>query len=112
MDTIEDQAGTTESTNVDDTPGLERFTAHIGEKFDVSLPGEALQLELVQTKEVSGHGGTPDGDSFSLVFRAAQNCPLADGPVALEHEQLGWIVVFLVAMGEDRHGRYFEAIID
>lgn len=112
MDTIEDQAGSAQSTNVDDTPGLERFTAHIGEKFDVSLPGEPLQLELVQAKELSGHGGIPDEDSFSLVFRAASNCPLADGPVALEHDKLGWIVVFLVAMGEDRDGRYFEAIID
>ena len=72
----------------------------------------ASRVSAEQWRPLTGPSGTPGGDSFSLVFKGSKSCTLADGPVALDHAKLGWLVVFLVTMGEDADGRYFEATID
>jgi hypothetical protein len=111
MEMLRDETAEDVSANIEEMLELSRFTPYIGEKFDVSsLPQESLQLELVEAKALPGHAGAPYEDSFSLVFRAANDCTLGQGSVALEHEKVGWIVLFLVPSGEDQDGRYFEGV--
>ena len=112
METLHNQSATDLSADIEEIPALGRFTPHIGEKFDVTLPQGSLQIELVEAKALAGHVGAPSEDSFSLVFKAEKDCKLDDGSVALDHEKVGWVVVFLVAIGEDEDGRYFETILN
>jgi len=113
METLHDERTVDRLTDTDEVSVLDRFIPYIGERFNVaSLPDVSLQIELVEAKASSGRAGTPQEDSFSLIFRAARNCPLDQGSVALEHAGAGWIVVFLVPIGEDQDGQYFEAIFD
>jgi hypothetical protein len=111
MKTLHDETAADLSADIYEMPELSRFIPYIGEKFDVSsLRQGSLQIELVEAKALPGHAGEPHEDSFSLVFRAPNGCGLAQGSVALNHEKVGWVVLFLVPIGKDEDGRYFEAV--
>ena len=112
METLHDKTAVDLSASIDEMPELSRFTPYIGEKFDVRLPQGSLQIELVEAKALPGRAGAPYEYSFSLVFKAATDCELAQGSVALDHEKVGWVVLFLVPIGEDQDGRYFEAVFN
>jgi hypothetical protein len=112
METLDNDTAPHPSSDLEQTPELSRFTPYIGDKFDVSLPQTSLQIELVEAKALPGHAGEPCGDSFALVFKAANDCGLVQGPVAIDHEKVGWVVMFLVLIGEDHDSQYFEAIFN
>lgn len=110
METFHDQTGSASSAEVEDAPALEDFLPHVGETFVVALPQGATDMELVEAKTLPSHPGTAYEDAFSLVFRAAPDCSFTDGSVAVDHEQVGWVVLFLTRIGEDEQGRYFQAV--
>ena len=112
METTHDETDLTFSPDTGEMPGLASFSSHVGEKFDVLVPKGSSQLELVEAKPLSAQTGAPPEDGFSLVFKSAIDCTLAQGSVALEHEKIGWIVLFLVPTGEDEESKYFEARLD
>ncbi len=93
-------------------PGLARFSAHVGEKFDVLVPKGAWQLELVEAKPLPAQSGALAEEAFSLVFKADIDCTIGQGSVALDHEKIGWNVMYLIPIGEDEEGLYFEAIFN
>lgn len=112
METLYDDATAKPSADIEDIPELDRFTPYIGEKFDVALPHGSLQIELVEAKALPEYTGGQSNGAFSLVFRAPNDCTLAQGSVALDHEKAGWVIVFLVPIGEDEDGQYFEAVFN
>ena len=110
MDTTYDK--TIASSDTGDLPGLARFSPHVGEKFDVLVPKGSWQLELVDVKPLPAHAGASDEDAFSLVFKADIDCTISQGSVALDHETVGWNVLYLIPIGEDEDGQYFEAVFN
>jgi hypothetical protein len=46
------------------------------------------------------------------VFKAEPGCGLGQGSARLTHDQIGSVVLFLVPIGEDQEGMYFEAIFN
>ena len=111
MDTTYDKSFA-ESGDRGERPGLARFSAHVGEKFDVLVPKGAWQLELVEAKPLPAQSGALEEEAFSLVFKAAIDCTIGQGSVALDHKKVGWNVMYLIPIGEDEEGRYFEAIFN
>lgn len=112
MDTLYDDAGSNRAADIEDIPELDRFTPHVGEKFEVALSQGSLRIELVEATALPAYTGAHSKGSFSLVFRAPKDCELAQGSVALDHEKVGWVILYLVPIGEDQDGRYFEAVFN
>jgi hypothetical protein len=80
--------------------------------FDVLVPKGPWRLELVEVKPLAVQAAGSDEDAFSLVFKAEIDCTIRQGSVALEHEKIGWTVLYLIPIGEDEQARYYEAIFN
>ena len=93
-----------------DLPVLASFSPFVGRRFDVTATQGAVELELIEAKALRAGVGAPRQDPFSLVFKASKDSDLWQGPVTLGHELMGQLDLFLVPIGEDQEGRYFEAI--
>lgn len=111
MDTTYDKSFA-DSDDSGELTGLARFSAHIGEKFDVLVPKRAGELELLEAKPLPAQPGDPGAESYSLLFKGAVDCPIDQGSVALDHEKIGWNVMYLISLGKDEEGKYFEAILE
>lgn len=90
---------------------LATFTPLVGETFKANFPTE-LGLELVEAKTLPSRPGAPRQDPFSLVFRAPKNSGLWQGMLELDNERTGPMAFFLVPIGEDEEGMYFEALFN
>jgi hypothetical protein len=51
-------------------------------------------------------------ERFSLVFRGPRDTMLQQGTYQLQHNQLGVLELFLVPVGQDHEGLYFEAVFN
>ena len=64
-------------------------------------PGAAVRQARRRTGERRG---------FTLTFRGPREVPLEQSIYPLEHGALGRQEIFLVPVGEDEDGRYYEAV--
>jgi hypothetical protein len=88
-------------------PPYEAFAGCLNQKFCVHLDGgEPLETELV---DVSEHLLSERQERFSLVFRGANDRFLGQGTRTIEHAQLGRFDLFLVPIGQDEAGTYYES---
>jgi hypothetical protein len=93
---------------------LETFSAQQHTTFRIQppcLPG--VEVELV---EVTDHNRPPRAaacqERFSLVFRGPHARQLQQGLYAMQHDQLGAFELFLVPVGQDTAGIYYEAVFN
>jgi len=92
---------------------LTTFAPLVGQKFQAtSANDEKEELELIEADATPVHGNAPRQDPFSLVFRAAKGCGLWQGIFQLEHKHIGCAELFLVPIGEDEEGVYFQALFN
>lgn len=98
---------------------LDRLTAAdfeplAGVGFTAAPPGRAqIELELVEVRTLRGPPAAQTGRrSFALLFRARTADHLPQGTVALAHDRLGRLDVFLVPVGRDADGLLLEAIFN
>ena len=84
------------------------FARHVNTSFRLSDAGES-ELTLV---DVSALRASPRQETFSLLFRSAGERPLPQGTWKLDHAALGQLDIFLVPVGQDEHGRYYEAVFN
>jgi hypothetical protein len=110
MEAFDDQSDSDIALEAERLPALGDFLSHIGEWFAVCAPQGSLEIQLVEAKALPAQFGVAYEDAFSLVFKAAHDCVLIDGSVALDHENVGWVVLFLALIHEDENGRFFEAV--
>ena len=100
------------------------FSEYIGEKFQIQFePSCVITLELIEVTPFSAKGTRPrwgaDSDlepqrePFSILFRGPQDFPLAQQMYTIEHEKMGTLEgPFLVPVGIDERGRYYESIFN
>jgi hypothetical protein len=110
MDTTYDKNLASGSSDSGATSDLARFRSHVGDQFDVLVPKGSWQLQLVEANPMPPQGGVQDDDGIMLIFKAPLDCTISQGSVALDHEEIGWTVLYMIPIGEDEHGQYFEAI--
>jgi hypothetical protein len=91
------------------------FAGRVGETFDVSADGgPAVRTELVEATESTEAGGAgPEGQprlQFSLVFLGPAEPLLPQSTYAIDHDQLGRLLMFLVPIGRDDQGTRYQAV--
>ena len=86
------------------------FAPCVHDKFQVT--GEhtgRFSLELIQ---ISEEKSTPQEESFSLVFRGPADRSIPQQIHKLKHHRLGDLDVFLVPIGHDKEGYYYQAVFN
>jgi hypothetical protein len=88
----------------------EEFVKHVNTKFRVRVnETESVEAELT---DVSEHLLSPRQERFSIVFRIPNETNLGQGQRAIEHDQMGDFSLFLVPIGRDEQGTYYEAVFN
>jgi hypothetical protein len=94
-------------------PRLEDFSPHLNEGFLVRLDAAELRLELVEARDFgSGERLEGRGRGFWLVFRGPRGSVMPQRTYRLEHPALGGLDVFLVPIGLDTRGMYYQAVFN
>jgi len=68
-----------------------------------------VEMELI---EVIDGRSTPRQEQFSLIFRALEQAQVAQGMYRLEHDHLEAGDLFLVPVGRDEKGFYYQAVFN
>ena len=86
------------------------FAKHLNSKFRIRVSeSETVESELTQVSELLL---SPRQERFSLVFRTSNDFFLGQGQRPLEHDVVGQIELFLVPIGRDEAGTYYEAVFN
>jgi len=88
----------------------EEFAKHLNSKFQIRID-EAQTVESVLT-EVSELRLSDRQEQFSLTFRASNDFFLDQGMRSFEHDVMGQFELFLVPIGRDQAGTYYEAVFN
>jgi hypothetical protein len=102
----------------------ERFDEALHGRFEAEAYAEAgaqrVELQLIEVRaqpefrprlwngDVDAHARIP----FSLLFRADPQVRLLQDTYPMRHAVLGEFTMFLVPVGRDRRGRYYEAVFN
>ena len=87
-------------------PGLDVFSACVGDVFELSEGDRAFVAELIEAKPL---GEVPDRP-FALLFRVEEGPLLPQRIYPLQHDRLGRFELFLVPIGADEIGMRYEAV--
>lgn len=101
----------------------ENFEPYVNQTFDLDLDGQGhVPLQLISVTPHNTHPGyrraAPEGailrqEGFTLTFCGPRQPALPQRMYNLEHESYGKLeMVFLVPVGEDGHGRIYEAVFN
>ena len=94
------------------------FSIQLNTPFSIHIsPTMAMEVDLVEVTEkgVSDHqqqSAASRQERFSLVFRGPRHTLLQQGIYQLQHKQLGVLELFLVPVGQDHEGLYYEAVFN
>ncbi|MGA2010078.1 MAG: hypothetical protein ABSH51_06040 [Solirubrobacteraceae bacterium] len=93
---------------------LESFTGLVGDRFSVTpappAPAPALALRLTAAEPLADPPGPGLRAPFSLIFTGPAEPILAQMIHRLEHERLGALDIFLVALAPDAAGACYQAV--
>ena len=82
----------------------------VDQDFEIILKGAApLNLRLIEVRSL-GAARAAGREPFALEFRADASVRLPQRIYAVSHGQLGTMEIFLVQVGADSAGAYFEAV--
>ena len=88
----------------------QEFAKHLNSKFRIVINDqETVEAEL---KEVSEHLVSPKQERFSIVFRTSNDFFLGQGQRPFRHDKMGEFSLFLVPVGRDEEGTYYEAVFN
>jgi len=75
-------------------------------------PEQAVEVELIEAKELPSRMELGGRRPFSLLFRAPREFHEVQRIFRLEHGELGELDIFLVPIGPDTKGMLMEAIFN
>jgi hypothetical protein len=84
------------------------FARHVDTAFRLRDAG-GDELTLIQVSELRA---SPRQETFSLLFRGAADRALPQATWKVGHAALGELDIFLVPVGHDERGRYYEAVFN
>jgi len=86
------------------------FAKHLNTKFRFRLnETETVEAELTDVSELLV---SPRQERFSIVFRTSNDFLLEQGQRIIEHDEMGELILFLVPIGRDEDGTYYEAVFN
>ena len=95
------------------------FEPHLNSNFELTLDSETITLELTDVEALPSSvrrwgkkkAVAVKREPFSLIFCGPHSSAFRQDTYPMKHEKMGEIGgVFLVAIGEDEDGRYYQAI--
>jgi hypothetical protein len=87
-----------------------QFAEFVDQDFEIALKDAApLKVRLVEVRSL-GAAGARGREPFALEFRGDASVRLPQRIYAVSHAQLGTMEIFLVQIGADSAGAYFEAV--
>lgn len=91
-------------------PSKAAFADNLETTFRLSRsPGDVVPLTLIELREGAG---SPLLEQFALLFRGPNEKPFDQGLYEMKQETLGSFTLFLVPVGADGCGRYYEAVFN
>lgn len=94
------------------------FSAQLHTQFKI-LPSTMplVEVELIEVAERGSADAMPPWaaahqERFSIVFRGPHERLLQQGIYQMQHDSLGTFELFLVPVGQDQHGIYYEAVFN
>src|SRR2546421_416258 len=88
----------------------EEFSKHLNTKFRIRLnDNQTIDAELT---EVSERLISTRQERFAIVFRASNEVLLEQGMHLFEHDRMGNFSLFVVPIGRDEAGTYYEAVFN
>ncbi len=90
-------------------PNRSMFSETLHSQFVLARGGEKIELELIELR--NGHANSP-GESFALLFRGPGAFVLPQQIYTLAHDRLGSLDLFLVPVGRDANGTYYEVVFN
>lgn len=94
------------------------FAAHVHTAFRIDLSSaQAITLKLVEVKDGASSDERPSTaaavqERFSIMFRSPHDRLLQQGMYRIQHDHLGAFELFLVPVGLDGDGLYYEAVFN
>ena len=98
------------------------FTPHIGTEFRIEIDAATTILAVLVDVTVRHRGRVlapwdsnpePRREPFSIVFRGPLDPPLLQRMYRVEHEAIGVVKdLFLVPVGVNQDGRFYEAVFN
>jgi len=87
-----------------------QFAELVDQDFEIVLKGAApLNVRLIEVRSL-GAARAGGREPFTLEFRADASVRLPQRIYTVSHGQLGTMQIFLVQVGADSAGAYFEAV--
>lgn len=87
-----------------------QFAENLHTFFSCAIgPDRTLDLELVELREGRS---SPRQEQFALTFCGPLGLPQPQHLYDLQHQSLGEFALFLVPMGKDAQGYYYEAVFN
>lgn len=99
-------------------PDAATFSAHLNTEFTIfQAPTPLVGVKLVEVTENRGADGQQPSaagrqERFSVVFRGPRDKLLQQGMYQMQHDRLGGFDLFLVPVGRDHDGVYYEAVFN
>src|SRR5262245_35090252 len=92
----------------------ESFSQYLNTKFFFHVESaEPVELELTQVAVRPSDPTEQAGmERFSTFFRGPSNAFLPQATYEVSHPELGQILIFLVAIGQDENGFQYEAVFN
>ena len=98
---------------MDDGISAANFSQHLNTKFIVSTDSEPVELELVEVVVRKTEPNEQAGmERFSTFFYGPLNSFLPQGTYELTHPEMGELLIFLVALGQEERGFRYEAVFN
>jgi hypothetical protein len=92
------------------------FSEHVGSTFRIQLEdGGSVDLDLNEATRLgsqSDSGSTATRDPFSLVFKGPKDAELPQQTYDVDHGVIGSFALFLVPIGADDTGTFYEAVFN
>jgi len=93
-----------------ETLTAKRFSEVVNSKFRVQISEtETIELELVEVSDVAS---TERQERFSIFFRGPLEPAMMQGMCHLEHDDLGPLDIFLVAIARTEDATRYEAVFN
>jgi hypothetical protein len=86
------------------------FAENLNSRFTLTIePGQTMEVELIEL-----HEGRPSPryEAFSITFRGPRDMLLPQRIYSFEHSALGQFDLFIVPVGQDEQGSYYEAVFN
>ena len=88
----------------------EEFSRHLNTKFGIRLSDEqVIEAELAELSELLLSARQ---ERFAIVFRASNEVLIDQGLHRFEHNEMGTFNLFIVPIGRDERGTYYESVFN